>query len=102
MSTKRSKFEGLFEAGDTQEEHPLQQGENVAPTHEERLRRRNQEKKKSRKEEGVLPRIKTNYEIREDYVRAFKRIAVDDGRKIYQVLEEAMGEYLQRRAVTER
>ena len=40
--------------------------------------------------------MKTNYEIRQDYVRALKRIAVDEERKIYDVLEEAIGEYLQR------
>jgi hypothetical protein len=68
------------------------------------LEPRNQESKKSRNQEtadNAISRVKTNYEIREDYVRAFKRIAVDEGRKIYQVLEEAMGEYLQRRASNE-
>jgi hypothetical protein len=39
---------------------------------------------------------KTNYEIRQDYVRALMRIAVDEERKIYDVLEEAIAEYLER------
>ncbi len=103
MSRRRSKFEGLFEASDNQSEQPIQeQAENTLPpvrkAAEESLKPRNQEIKISRNKEQaavVAPRVKTNYEIRQDYVRAMKRIAVDDGRKIYEVLEDAIGQYLE-------
>jgi hypothetical protein len=61
------------------------------------LLERKEEKKKSRMQERPFPRIKTNYEIRQDYVQGLKRVALDESRKIYDVLEEAIGEYLERR-----
>ncbi len=101
MSGKRSKFEGLFEEQENQGDQPVPPAEQSVPsTHtdqEEILEPRNQERKKSRKEEGVAPRIKTNYEIRQDYVHAMKRVALDDGRKIYEVLEDAIAQYLEQR-----
>jgi hypothetical protein len=54
------------------------------------------EKKKPRKQETPFPRIKTNYEIRQDYVQGLKQVALDESRKIYDVLEETIGEYLER------
>ncbi len=106
MSAKKSRFHGLFETQQhdvaTQAVH--EQADRGTPTASETVgeikKPRNQETKSSRNQEdgpGKVPRIKTNYEIREDYVRAVKRIAVDDGRKIYEVLEEAIAQYLDRR-----
>jgi hypothetical protein len=45
---------------------------------------------------GAPTRIKTNYEIGTNLVRALKRHAVDQRRKIYEVLEEAISEYIER------
>ncbi len=101
MSTRRSRFEGLFEPQASQAEHPVQeQAEQAAAplrdTSEEILKERKEETKKPRNQEGIAPRVKTNYEIRQDYVRTMKRIAVDEGRKIYEVMEEAIGQYIER------
>ena len=58
---------------------------------------RNQETKKSRKEDEVKRR-KHNYEVREELIRRMKRVALDEDRKIYEVIEEAMEEYLAKRS----
>ncbi len=101
MSGKRSKFNGLFEEQKNQAEQLVPPAERPLPsthTHQEEiLESRNIETKKSRKQERITPRIKTNYEIRQDYVHAMKRVALDDGRKIYEVLEEAIEQYLEQR-----
>jgi hypothetical protein len=102
MSTKKSRFQGLFEPEDKQTEQSVHdQAEQVvsppSASSEETLKGRNQEIKKSRKQESIVPRIKTNYEIRADYVHAMKRLAVDDRRKIYELMEDAIGQYLERR-----
>ncbi len=103
MSTRRSKFQGLFGDGQPEAEtsSPHQAEPSVAPTvPEEILESRNEETKKERKQDNGAPtltRVKTNYEIREDYVRAFKVMAADERRKIYQLLEEAMKDFLVKR-----
>src|SRR5437867_6356878 len=58
---------------------------------------RNLETKISRKEEGVKRR-KLGYEIREDLIRQCKQVALDEDRKIYEVIEEALVDYLAKRA----
>jgi hypothetical protein len=100
MNKAKSKFQGLFESPSSQAEQPVKEQAPKTANGEETLEEINQEKKKSRKEENSFPRVKTNYELRQDYVKAFKRIAVDEDRKIYDVIDEAMGEYLKRRKVS--
>ncbi len=104
MSAKKSKFQGLFEDGQVEEEvaPPQQQAEqSTLPVEQEEVQKaRSEEIKKSRKQDtgtDGMSRVKTNYEIREDYVRAFKVMAADEGRKIYQLLEEAMHDFLVKR-----
>jgi predicted secreted Zn-dependent protease len=97
MNTQKSRFQGLFEPQVSQPEQPERKRAAKKAPGEETMKVRNQETKKSRKEEeGTVTRIKTNYEIRQDYVRAVKRIALDEDRNIYEVLEQAIGEYLER------
>jgi hypothetical protein len=96
MNPKKSRFQGLFEPPANQPDQPAGAQVMKADT-EEAI---NQEIKKSRKEESPFPRVKTNYEIRQDYVQALKRVAVDENRKIYEVMEEAIAEYLDRRRET--
>jgi beta-mannanase len=85
MNAKKSRFEGLFQPKDNQleEERSQEIKESIILDY-----------KKSRKQESPVPRVKTNYEIRQDYVQALKRIAVDEQRKIYEVIEEAIDQYL--------
>ncbi len=103
MSVKKSKFQGLFEDEHGVEEVVLPQPpEQIAPAlvEEENKQSSNEEIKKSRNQDtgsDNIPRVKTNYEIREDYVRAFKVMAADERRKIYQLLEEAMKDFLVKR-----
>ncbi len=61
---------------------------------------RNRDDKKSRNRETVPAkprRIKRGYELREDLVKACKMIAVQEDRKIYEVMEEALEQYLEQR-----
>jgi hypothetical protein len=97
MSTQKSRFEGLFDPQVNQPDQPVGEQVTKSDTEEETLQERNQEIKKTRKQASPFSRVKTNYEIRHDYVRALKRIAVDEERKIYEVMEEAIAEYLERR-----
>lgn len=39
-------------------------------------------------------RVSRGYALREDLVRALKLIAIDEGRKLYEVIEEALEQYL--------
>jgi hypothetical protein len=96
VSTKKSRFEGLFTPQDTRPAQPGDAPRGEEARKQESKKARIQETKKSRKEESPVLRIKTNYEIRQEYLRALKRIAVEEERKIYEVLEEAIGEYLER------
>ncbi len=43
------------------------------------------------------PRVNRGYALREDYVKQLKRIAVEEDRKLYEVMEEALAQYLARR-----
>jgi hypothetical protein len=97
MSTQKSRFHGLFEPQASQPEQPERKSVTKKAPGKDIMKVRNKETKKSRKEEGSVPRVKTNYELRQDYVKAFKLIAADENRKIYDLINEAMGEYLERR-----
>jgi hypothetical protein len=47
-----------------------------------------------------IKRVNRGYTLREDYVKALKRIALDDGRKLYEVMDEALAAYIQARATS--
>jgi hypothetical protein len=71
-------------------------------THEETSldvsRNRDVEKSRNREITPAKPRrIKRGYELREDLVKAFKMIAAQEDRKIYEVMEEALEQYLEQR-----
>lgn len=44
-----------------------------------------------------VTRVSQGQRLRVDLIRALKQIALDDNRKLYQVMEEAIEEYVQRR-----
>jgi len=46
---------------------------------------------------GELRRVNRGYMLREDLILACKQAALSDGRKLYEVMEEALAEYLSRR-----
>jgi predicted transcriptional regulator len=92
MSKQKSKFQGLFEPQASQPDQPVGDQVMKSDATEEILQERKEEIKKSR----IQERVKTNYEIRRDYVQALKRVAVDEDRKIYEVMEQAIAEYLER------
>jgi len=41
-------------------------------------------------------RVSRGYKLREDLIKALKRLAVDTDKKLYEVMEEAIEEYLER------
>jgi len=44
-----------------------------------------------------VQRVSQGQRLRVDLIRALKQIALDDGRKLYQVMEEAIEDYIERR-----
>jgi hypothetical protein len=82
MSKQKTRFEGLF---NPQPSQPI--GEQAAKS----------EGHKAKTQPVTFTRDKTNLPIRQDYFKRIKKIAVDEDKLIYEVIEEAMGEYLQRR-----
>ena len=51
-------------------------------------------------EQDTIPgskRINRGYALREDLILDCKRIALEEGRKLYEVMEEALSEYTARR-----
>ena len=111
MSTKKSKFHGLFEAPAETDElppppvidppaapapslAPVEPPAPVAADHHEIKNSRNQETKRTRNQDPAIERKKTNYELRKDYVAGLKKIAADEDRPIYEIIEEALQQYL--------
>ena len=43
-------------------------------------------------------RVNRGYKLREDLVKACKRIALDEDRLLYEVMEEALEQYIERKA----
>ena len=53
-------------------------------------------KRKSQKSSTAI-RVNRGVSVREDLIIECKRLALDDRRKLYEILDEALTEYLQRR-----
>ena len=51
---------------------------------------------------GRVKRSARGFRLRDDLVRACKRVAFEEDRKLYEVMEEALTEYLARRGVGDR
>ncbi len=45
---------------------------------------------------GEAKRVSRGYMLREDLIKALKKLAVDTDKKLYEVMEEAIEEYLER------
>lgn len=52
-------------------------------------------------EVAVIKRISQGQRLRVDLMREMKRIAFEDERKLYEVIEEAMEQYIERRRATQ-
>lgn len=112
MSTKKSKFHGLFESpAETDETQPspsvveptvavaplpspAAEPDVIATIDQETKNSRKEETKRTRIQEPLIERKKTNYELRKDYVAGLKKIAADEDRPIYEIIEEALQQYL--------
>jgi len=56
----------------------------------------------SAKEQKDPQRTSQGYRLRNDLMKTMKRIAVDDERKLYEVMEEAFEQYIARRQQSEK
>ena len=54
-------------------------------------------KNSGNQEPGKVKRIKPGYLLREDLIQACRRIAFDENRHYYEVIEEALEQYVERR-----
>lgn len=72
------------------------------PAHEDAgtQRRRNAkaQKRKDAETQSMRPkRVNRGYMLREDLIKGLRLLAVEEDRKLYEVMEEALAEYLARR-----
>jgi flagellar basal body P-ring protein FlgI len=90
MIQQKTKFQGLFEPKVNQptREQIIEQGEHMAEL---------DEGVKIRRRKNPYPRVKANIQLREEYYRALKQIGLDENKLIYEILDQAVGEYLERR-----
>jgi hypothetical protein len=82
MNKQKTKFQGLFEPKPSQ------------PIGEQGVK---SDRHIARSQQAPFTRVKTNLPIRQDYFKGIKKIAVDEDKLIYEVIEEAMAQYLERR-----
>ncbi len=54
------------------------------------------QKRSSAKSQDGPKRVNRGYMLREDLIIACKRVALNDGRKLYEVMEDALTQYLSR------
>ncbi len=71
--------------------------QSMQPQEIEKSRNLEIEKPRMQGARSKVKRIKPGYELREDLIKACKRIAFEEERHIYEVIEEAIEEYLKRR-----
>ena len=80
----------------------LSHEDSVAPsTPEETQKRRNAETPNPAQQDAVpspFKRVNRGYQLREDLIKQLRRIALDEDRTLYAVMEEAFEEYVARRA----
>ena len=76
----------------TEQDHPQGQDDR---TNAETQDRTNAQSRKGAPEARV--RINRGYALREDLVKDLKRVALDEDRKLYEVMDEALEQYLARR-----
>jgi len=53
----------------------------------------------SHKDTKTPERVARGYKFREDLIKQCKQIALDDGKKLYEVMEEALSEYIARKRI---
>ena len=76
-----------------------QQAEHPSPRSGEIEKGRNVEieKRTSSRQGNRIERVKPGYEVRKDLLQAVKRLAVDEDRFNYEIVEEALEEYLRKK-----
>jgi undecaprenyl pyrophosphate synthase len=56
------------------------------------------QKSTSEPKENAVVRVKLGYKVREDLLKQIKRVAFDDDRFVYEIMEDAFEAYLATRA----
>jgi hypothetical protein len=92
---RKKLLENLDDPGPTP---ALRRGKGIRlSTDEDSKESRKEEKKLSRKEEPEVVRKKFNYAVRVDFMKTCKRLALEEDKKLYQVIEDALEMYLRHR-----
>jgi hypothetical protein len=110
MADKKKDLAAML--GDEPQKRPIRRGQPVrlstedAPAAETRERTSasshgseiaGTQKRTSAGTQGEPKRVNRGYALREDLIKDFKHLAVEEDRKLYEVMEEALEEYLARR-----
>jgi hypothetical protein len=94
MATNKQKLSEAI--GNLEPEVPaLRRGEGVKLSIEETPPPQETEQAREALKDDVPVRIKPGYTLRKDLIRECKRIALETERKVYQVMEEALMEYIE-------
>jgi len=86
---------------ETQQRESAEAQERINAEAQERINAEAQERssaKSQKADDAPKPkRINRGYQLREDLVKALKRVALDEDRNLYEVMEEAFEQYLAQR-----
>lgn len=75
----------------------LQQREDEKSHNRESVLARLREGEQAHNRESATKRTKRGYALRDDLIKSLKQVALDEDRKLYEVMEEALEEYVARK-----
>ena len=84
----------------TEQDHPQGQDDRTNAETQDRTNAETQDRTNAQSRKGAPEarvRINRGYALREDLVKDLKRVALDEDRKLYEVMDEALEQYLARR-----
>ncbi len=84
----------------TEQDHPQGQDDRTNAETQDRTNAQTQDRTNAQSRKGAPEarvRINRGYALREDLVKDLKRVALDEDRKLYEVMDEALEQYLARR-----
>jgi len=84
--------QGMRLSTEHEQDHPPRQDDRTSAETQDRI---NAQSRKGASE--ARARINRGYALREDLVKELKRVALDEDRKLYEVMDEALEQYLARR-----
>ncbi len=92
--------QGMRLSTEHEQDHPPRQDDRTSAETQDRTSAETQDRINAQSRKGApeaRARINRGYALREDLVKELKRVALDEDRKLYEVMDEALEQYLARR-----